>query len=538
VSALALLLVLAVAVPLVLSALVASGRGGDAPLRWLGPAPWPGLLAALAVPSGASIHVPLLDLTLALDRPGAILMGGAACLWSAAGFYAAGFMAGGTRTTGFAAWWLLTLAGSLGVFLAADLTGFYLLFAVVSLAAWGLVAHEGTPASSRAAGIYVALALLGEVALLLAFVMLAAGRGNPLIADAVQGLAQLPSRSAILALLVLGFGLKMGLLPVHVWLPIAHPAAPTPASAVLSGVVVKAGVIGLIRFLPFSAGDAAWGDALQAVGLATAFAGVLLGLTQGKPKTILAYSTVSQMGLVAFALGAGLSSAGLAATEAAAGYALHHMLAKGALFMAVGLAPLIGPSGRRPFLLGVGFLALGMAGLPLTGGSIAKAVLKPLSGSPLVSVLLALSSAGSAALMLHFTLRLGTQAGSAPRRPVPGDLLGPWLCVALLSVLGPWLVMGGGGLAPWSSLAPLKFLDALLPILAGAAALWGVARSGWRPPRVPEGDVASVVEPLVVRAAKLFSTLASGFERVTTRWPVAGALMLVGAAALLAIIAI
>jgi formate hydrogenlyase subunit 3/multisubunit Na+/H+ antiporter MnhD subunit len=532
----ALLLVLAVAVPLGLAALVASGRGGDSPLRWLGPAPWPGLLAALAVPSGTSVHLPLLDLALALDGPGATLMGGAAFLWSAAGFYASGFMAGGPRTTSFAAWWLLTLAGSLGVFLAADLTGFYLLFAVVSLAAWGLVAHEATPAAARAARIYVALALLGEAALLLAFVMLAAGRGNLPIAVAMQGLAQLPERGTIIALLVLGFGLKMGLLPLHVWLPIAHPAAPTPASAVLSGVVVKAGVIGLVRFLPFSTGDAFWGEALQAVGLATAFAGVLLGFTQDKPKTILAYSTVSQMGLVAFALGAGLALADPAVTGAAAGYALHHMLAKGALFMAVGLAPMVGLAGRRPFLLATGFLALGMAGLPLTGGSIAKAVLKPLAESDVVSLLLALSSAGSAALMLLFTLRLAAGTGTAPRRPLPPLQLAPWLAVAAMSVVAPWAVLGGDGLAPWSSLAPSKILDAMLPVLLGAGLAWGLARRGWRAPKVPEGDVAVLVEPLAGRAAQAALRLGAGLERAVTAWPVAGTLILAVAGGLLVLI--
>ncbi|MFO1146800.1 MAG: complex I subunit 5 family protein [Alsobacter sp.] len=529
-----LLLALTVAAPLALAAVVASGRAGERPLRWLGPAPWPGLLAALLLSPGASLRLPLLDLTLSLDRPGAILMGGAAVLWSAAGFYASAYMEGDVRGRSFAAWWLLTLGGSLGVFLAADLTGFYLLFAVVSLAAWGLVAHEATPASARAARIYVALALLGEAALLLGFVMLAAGRGNPLIADAVQGFAQQPWRGAVVALLVLGFGLKMGLLPVHVWLPIAHPAAPTPASAVLSGVVVKAGVIGLIRFLPFSAGDPAWGAALQAIGLVTAFAGVLLGLTQGRPKTILAYSTVSQMGLVAFALGAGLSLADPGATGAAAGYALHHMLAKGALFMAVGLAPLVGLAGRRPFLLATAFLALGMAGLPLTGGSIAKAVLKPLAGSDAVTALLALSSAGSAALMLHFTLRLAPQAGTAPRRPVPGGLLAAWLSVAALSVLAPWAVLGGEGLAPWSSLAPSKILDALLPVLLGAAALWGIRRWGRRLPPVPEGDVVVLAEPLAARLGRAARSLSSGLDGFVTRWPVAGALMLGLAGGLLA----
>ena len=108
--------------------------------------------------------------------------------------------------------------------------------------------------------------------------------------------------------LILGFGLKMGLVPLHVWMPLAHPVAPIPASAVLSGIIVKAGVIGLIRFLPLEVPSPDWGMALVGLGLLTAFYGVLVGLTQPHAKTILAYSTVSQMGVVAAVLGAGMTT--------------------------------------------------------------------------------------------------------------------------------------------------------------------------------------------------------------------------------------
>ena len=149
-------------------------------------------------------------------------------------------------------WWLLTLTGSLGVFIAADLASFYLTFGLASLAAWGLVVHDGTPRAVDAGAIYLALAVLGEICLLLAFALLAAATpGDSLaIRDVVALLPASPWRGLTLALLIAGFGLKIGLVPLHVWLPLAHPAAPMPASAVLSGAIIKAGVIGLIRFLP------------------------------------------------------------------------------------------------------------------------------------------------------------------------------------------------------------------------------------------------------------------------------------------------
>ena len=145
-----------------------------------------------------------------------------------------------------------------------------------------------------------------------------------------------------LALLILGFGLKIGLVPLHVWMPLAYTAAPIPAAAVLSGAAVKAGVIGLIRFLPLRAALPGWGEALAALGLFSAFYGVAVGITQHNPKTVLAYSSVSQMGLIAAVLGMGLAAGDKASALAAAFYAAHHVLVKGALFLAVGVVAATG----------------------------------------------------------------------------------------------------------------------------------------------------------------------------------------------------
>ena len=91
-------------------------------------------------------------------------------------------------------------------------------------------------------------------------------------------------------------------------MPLAYTAAPIPAAAVLSGAAVKAGVIGLIRFLPFDSRDAGRGEALVALGFFSAFYGVAIGITQANPKTVLAYSSISQMGVIAAVLGMGLAA--------------------------------------------------------------------------------------------------------------------------------------------------------------------------------------------------------------------------------------
>jgi formate hydrogenlyase subunit 3/multisubunit Na+/H+ antiporter MnhD subunit len=248
------LLVATVAAPLGLLAacLSEAARRRMPGLLWL--APLPGLAAALLAADGPPLVLDeaRLRFTLALDAPAALLLGVAALLWSAAGAYAFGYLGAKPGAGRFAVWWLLTLSGSLGVFIAGDLGTFYLAFAAVSLAACGLVVHDRTDRARRAGGIYLLLAVLGEVCLLLAFALLADATPGPsiAIADVVAALPGAPSRGLMVALLVAGFGLKAGLVPLHVWLPLAHPVAPMPASAVLSGAIIKAGVIGLVRFLP------------------------------------------------------------------------------------------------------------------------------------------------------------------------------------------------------------------------------------------------------------------------------------------------
>ena len=155
------------------------------------------------------------------------------------------------------------------------------------------------------------------------------------------------------------------------------------------------------------------GRGLAAVGLLSAFYGVAIGITQTNPKTVLAYSSVSQMGFVAAVLGMALAAGDGAAAMAAAFYAAHHVLAKGALFLAVGVVAATGARRFWPVLLPAAVLALGFGGLPLTGGYLAKLAVKDPLGGGMVGLLATLAGAGSALLMLHFL------AASAPLRARP-----------------------------------------------------------------------------------------------------------------------
>src|SRR6516164_8114907 len=152
------LLFAALAVPLAMLLACVSRRARDRMPALLALAPVPALVAALLAPAGTVLVLPEppFRMTLALDAPGAMLLGAAALLWIVAGASASAYLRGDPNAGRFAEWWLLTLTGNIGVFIAADLVTFYLTFSMVSLAAWGLIVHDGTPGGRRAGIVYVA----------------------------------------------------------------------------------------------------------------------------------------------------------------------------------------------------------------------------------------------------------------------------------------------------------------------------------------------------------------------------------------------
>ena len=512
------------AVPLAMLVACLSGRFRERVPLLLALAPVPALAAALLAPAGATLVLPEppFRMRLALDVPGAMLLGVAAFLWIVAGRYASAYLRGDPNAGRFAEWWLLTLTGNLGVFIAADLVTFYLTYSVVSLAAYGLIVHDGTPGSRRAGITYVALAVLGEAFLLMAFVFMAAATpdGSLSIRDAVAALPASPWRETALALLILGFGLKIGLVPLHVWMPLAYTAAPIPGAAVLSGAAVKAGVIGFIRFLPLGVAMPQWGETLAAAGIFSAFYGVLVGITQENPKTVLAYSSVSQMGLLAAALGMGLATGDASAALGVSFSATHHILVKGGLFLAIGVAATAGPR-LWPVLIPAAVLALGFGGLPLTGGALAKLAVKAQLGEGIVGTLATLSAAGSTLLMLHFLRRLIQTAPQGSEAVPRGGFGWPWLIMAFAAVAVPWglySTAGGGPVLEAFALATLW--AALWPVLIGIVLAAGLWRWEHRLPLVPEGDVV-VVGEAAMRATVLWGGAIERVDGYLRQWPVA-----------------
>jgi formate hydrogenlyase subunit 3/multisubunit Na+/H+ antiporter MnhD subunit len=503
--------------------------------RLLGLAPIPALAAAALATEAAPLRMGAgrLRLIFELDGPGAVLLGVAALLWIAAGGYAATYMRD-TRSPGrFVACWLMALTGCLGVFVAGDLVSLYAMLAMLTLGASGLVIHDETPRAWRSGSIYLVLALLAESVLLVGLVMLAGEIPGDSLAlrDAAAALATSSRRDLILALLVAGFGTKAGLVPMHVWMPLAHAAAPVPASSVLSGAVVKVGIIGLVRFLPLSSSLPDWGLLLTVAGFVTAFYGVVIGLTQRHPKAVLAYSSVSQMGVVVAVLGMGLAAGDATAAMAAAFYASHHVLVKGALFLSVGVSAYTGAGRRAIVLVPAALLCLGLGGLPFTGGAIAKYAVKDQLDIGVVGWLAAASAAGTTLLMLHFLSRLAQSGAEDPRAAASVGLTVPWLAMAIAALVLPWLLYPATDLGPTAAaLAPQALWASLWPVAIGAGIAF--ALRGWpdRLPRVPEGDIAAIIDG-GSRAALGWGTRFDRFDAVIRQWPAATLALLLTAIA-------
>jgi formate hydrogenlyase subunit 3/multisubunit Na+/H+ antiporter MnhD subunit len=472
----------------------------------------PALGVALLAPAG-TVELPwlLLGAHFGLDATTRIFLLLTAALWLAGGVHALGYLRADPRRARFWLFWLLTMAGNLGLVLAQDAASFAVFFALMSLAAYGLVVHTDTPAARRAGRIYLALVVVGEVAIFAALALAWHAAGSLRFAEIAAALPGAATRDLVIALTLLGFGIKVGALPLHVWLPLAHPVAPTPASAVLSGAMLKAGLLGWLQLLPLGALAApGWGQWLVALGLAAAFAAALAATTQRDAKAALAYSSISQMGFVTVAVGVGLARPedAAAATAAAALYALHHAFAKAALFLGVSLAGARSPAARALWAAGMAWAALALIGAPLTSGLLAKDELKAVAlalGDALPWALtLAAALTTLAMLRVGWLLRAagsaasGDTQASAPAAPM-------WLAWAALLLGAPLaaLWVGGTGQLPlsWAQAA-----GALWPLALGVGlAALAVAIRNRQPqpaalPLLPPGDL---LWPLLAALAPL-----------------------------------
>ena len=313
------------------------------------------------------------------------------------------------------------LAAMAGVLLADDAYGFMIAWETMAIASYFLVVSNHQDAETRRAGfLYILIAHLGAIAVLLCFGVMQLGSGDFRFAS-MRNAHLDPTWAGIAFLLALaGFGAKAGLVPLHAWLPEAHPAAPSPVSALMSGVMLKTAIYGIVRvafdLLPQPAWW--WGATALVVGLASALFGVLFAAVQSDMKRLLAYSSIENLGIIVLGLGLALvfrsysmNALAVLALGASLFHALSHAFCKSLLFLATGSvlhATAQRSLGRLGGLLRpmpwVGWLALAgtlaIAGLPPLAGFASEWMLlqaflvSPSIPSPYLGMLVPLCTAG------------------------------------------------------------------------------------------------------------------------------------------------
>ncbi|MDZ4131620.1 MAG: complex I subunit 5 family protein [Dethiobacteria bacterium] len=293
---------------------------------------------------------------------------------------------------------IVTLGATLGVVLAGDFFTLFLFFELMTFSSFVLVIHEQDREAMKAGILYLYLGVAGGLSLLFAIMMLYGATGS---VDIIPVLHEMGGqKTAIYICFLIGFGIKAGLVPLHIWLPQAHPVAPSPASALLSGIMIKAGAYGILRvslilFSPsgeINAIESAYlvtiGNALMWIGIVTMLSGAVMALLQGNMKRILAYSSVSQIGYIATGLGVAtfLGIEGGMGFAGAVYHIINHAFFKAGLFMMVGtiyiytheleLSRLGGMLKKMP-LVAVTFIiaAFGIAGIPGFNGYPSKTLI-------------------------------------------------------------------------------------------------------------------------------------------------------------------
>jgi len=291
-----------------------------------------------------------LPLYFKVDRLGAVFNLLSSFVWLLATIFSLSYMTHEKQRNRYYTFYLLTLGGCLGVFLTADLFSLFIFFELMSVASYLLVVHNQSEEAIEAGRLYIFLGVFGGLCLLASTILLYWYTGSVLMEPRLEELIVLPARILILVLLIVGFGIKAGMVPLHIWLPKAHPVAPAPASALLSGIMIKTGAYGIIRVLTViftPAGEESktlWAFTEQVgyiviwFGIATMFTASVMALFQLNAKRILAYSSVSQMGYILMGVGV-CAYLGLDGAVAFGGFSFHvinHAFFKAGMFMLVG----------------------------------------------------------------------------------------------------------------------------------------------------------------------------------------------------------
>ena len=341
----------------------------------------------------------------------------------------------------------LTLVGILGAVLSRDLLGFYVFLEIMTVGIYFLIIDNTKKESFPAGFKYILMMFAGGLCILVATLMLKHLTGTFDIAEIARVAHTLPRNeiNLILGLFVIGCLVEIGAVPFHVWLPDAHPIAPSPISALLSGIAIKVGAYGIIRILfslqTFSSG-------LVVLGAVSMVFGVLLALKQTNVKRLLAYSSISQMGYILLGIGIG-SGTGLGG---ALFHILNHATFKMLLFLCMGaviyatrerdLRNLGGLAKRMPVTVAVfGIGALAISGIPPFNGFASKALISSaISGFFFLKPVLIITAAGTFAVFIKVFLHVFT--GDTPQALKNTKEVPFLMCLSMSVLAGICLVFG------------------------------------------------------------------------------------------------
>jgi len=360
---------------------VCAALAGVALLALLAPA---ARLESIAIPIGLPLRRTVLGLD-PLSAAFAFIINLAAAIVSG---YAIGYGAHTREPLRVVPFYPAFIAGMNLVLLAQDAFSFLVGWELMSLASWALVLSEHRSAENRYAGlVYLIMATGGALTLLLAFGLLAGPQGGYAF-EAIRHTSSPGVGTIVLLLALIGAGSKAGLVPLHAWLPLAHPAAPSHVSALMSGVMTKVAVYGFVRLVFDLAGPPAWWWSVPVLLIAgvTALLGVLYALMEHDLKRLLAYHTVENIGIIFIGLGlalafeaSGLRAAAALAFAAAIFHVFNHSLFKSLLFM--GSGAVLNATGERDMEhLGGLIRRMPVTAVAFLAGCIAISALPPFNG--------------------------------------------------------------------------------------------------------------------------------------------------------------
>jgi formate hydrogenlyase subunit 3/multisubunit Na+/H+ antiporter MnhD subunit len=468
--------------------------------RWLPLlAATPALVTAIALPQGSQLTIPwlLLGAHLQLDGIGQLFLLFSALMWLFASLFLLRAEPQPNSPILYRVFFLMAMSGNFLLIMAADMVTFYIGFALMGLSAYPMVLQRSQRAR-HAGRIYLTFTLIGELALFSAMALLFNNTGSVLFADIVQS----PVPPIAIALLLFGFGIKVALPGLHCWLPMVYSSAPLITAAVLSGPMMKAGLMGWIRFIPVGQQDLLfWGELLRVLGVLGIALAVVVGVLQRDARAILGYSSIAKMGLISALFGQAMVVPEQASLLliAIVLFAMHHLLVKSSLFLALFEWQ---QGARRWVFVIITLLAISLAGVPLSGGAAAKTVLKDALNGELMW-LLSTSAVGTALLMARFIFVLPRQFNDPAVR---SHSIWLWLLLLPLAFWGPYLP-DELPVSP-SGLGPL-----LLSIPLAIAGWWLGSRYPALVLRIPPGDMIHPLLSCLPRHAVL-----ERYEDATADW--------------------